>query len=448
VANRSNRAVPAQAGQYERVLTGMTQTAARYGYKDASVAKVVEQAGVSRATFYEHFADKEACFLAAFELAAAPIEIGLSRFEAEPSPALRAGEMLDDLLANIARDPAAARILLVEALAGGPEVRRAHERLMQTLGATFERWLEGRGENGYRLQITGRAIMEGITGILLIRSFRGETARLAGLRSDLLAWLYSYAVPEGRRRLSSTQWYRLGAGLSQAPVERPQARAATGRLPRGKSAAAPAAVAGEHRERILEAVTLLVRTKGFTAMTVADVVKTAAVTRGAFYNQFRSKEDAFLAAQTAGLEASISTAAAKFFTAESWPVRVWDGLEALLGFVARQPDLIYLDVIEGYPAGAAAIRRSFDNRMAYTLFLEDGYRQSESAEHLPRLCSEAISNAILGLQRLRVLEGRTEQMLELLPEAAYLALAPFIGPAAAIELVETKVAAARETPTT
>ena len=62
MANRSNRAVPAKAGQYERVLMGMTQTAARYGYKDASVAKVVEQAGVSRATFYEYFADKARSF--------------------------------------------------------------------------------------------------------------------------------------------------------------------------------------------------------------------------------------------------------------------------------------------------------------------------------------------------------------------------------------------------
>ena len=36
------------------------------------------------------------------------------------------------------------------------------------------------------------------------------------------------------------------------------------------------------------------------------------------------------------------------------------------------------------------MRRSFDNRMAYTLFLEDGYRQRPEAERLPRLCSEAI----------------------------------------------------------
>jgi AcrR family transcriptional regulator len=440
VAGRSSRVGPAKPGQRERLIAAMTQAAARHGYREASVARVVEGAGVSRATFYECFGDKEACFLAAFELAAARIEDALPRVEAEYSPALRSGQLLDDLLTNIVRDPAAARILLVEALAGGPAVRRAHEGFMRTVEATFERWLDGPGENGFRLDISGRAIMEGVTGILLMRSFRGETARLAGLRDELVAWLYSYAVPEDQARITPAQWARRGADLGLPPAPPLAVAGAPHKLPRGRSAVAPEAIAGEHRERILAAVAELARTKGFTAMTVADIVKAGSVTRGVFYGLFRSKEEAFLAAQTAGLEASISTTAAKFFGGDSWPARVWDGLDALLGFVAGQPDLVYLDVIESYAAGAAAIRRSFDNRMSYTLFLEDGYRRGPAAERLPRLCSEAISNAILGLMRWQVLEGRTAQLRELLPEAAYVALAPFIGPAAAIELVETKAA--------
>ena len=435
--NRSPRLVAAKAGQSERLIESMTQVAARHGYSGASVARVVEAAGVSRATFYQHFADKEACFLAAFRQAAERIELDLPRVEAEYSPALRPGELLDDLLANIARGPAAARILLVEALAGGPQARAAHEGFMQMMGATFERWLEGPGENGYRLEISGRAIMEGTGGILLMRSFRGETARLADLRDDLVAWMYSYGVPEKTPRITPARWSQLGTGLSGKPDV--QSRTAA-KLPRGRSAVAPEAVAGEHRERILKAVAQLAKTKGYTAMTVADIVSAGSVTREAFYELFRSKEDAFLAAQAVGLEESISRTAAGFFAGENWPARVWDGLEALLGYVALQPDLVYLDVIESYAAGAAAIRRSFDNRMAYTLFLEDGYRQTPAAGRLPRLCSEAVSHAIIGLMRWQVIEGRTEQMLELLPEAAYLALTPFIGPATAIEFVEAKAA--------
>lgn len=446
MSTRSQRAAPAKAGPRERLVTGMTHAAARYGYKDASVARVVEQAGVSRATFYEHFADKEDCFLTAFEQAAERIEVALPRIEAEYSPALRAGQLLDDLLANVIRDPAAAKILLLEARAGGPRVRRAHERLMGTVGSTFERWAAGPGENGYRLYIGGRAVMEGVSGVLVARVFRGETARLADLRDDLIAWMYAYAVPEDRQPVTPERWRQLGAALPRAVLEPSVERAR--RLPRGRSAVPPEAVAGEHRERILDAVAVLARTKGYAAMTVADIVKAAAVTREAFYDLFRSKEDAFLAAQTAGLEQSISRTAAAFFAGETWPERAWGGLDGLLGFVSMQPDLVYLDVIESYAVGPAAMRRSFDNLMAYTLFLEDGYRQGPGAERLPRLCSEAIGHAILGLMRWQVLEGQTEEMLELLPQAAYLAMAPFIGPPAALEQVEAKVTALSQAATT
>ncbi len=434
------RSRPAAPGQRERLIEGMTQAAARYGYGEASVARVVEQAGVSRATFYQHFADKEACFLTAFEQAAERIEVALARIDAEVAPARRASDLLDDLLLNAVNDPAAARLLLVEALAGGPEVREAHEHLMLAVEATLERWLQQPDDNGVQLAITGRAVTEAIVGILGRRVFRGETAGLTELRGDLLAWLNAHAVPADGRRLVTAEWRRLGAGLLTAPRSEPRAAAPARLLPRGKGAVTPEAVAGEHRERILAAVAQLAKTKGYAAMTVADIVKTGSVTREAFYELFRSKEDAFLAAQIASLENSISIAAAGFFAGNDWPTRVWGGLEALLGYFTTQPDLVYLDVIEGYAAGAAAIRRSFDNRIAYHLFLEDGYRQSPAAARLPRLSSEAVGGAILGLMRWQVMEGRTERTLEALPEIAYLAVAPFIGPLAAMELVEAKVA--------
>ena len=128
VGNRSQGPAAPKADQRRRLVVGMTQAAARHGYREASVARVVEQAGVSRATFYQHFADKEACFLAAFEQAAERIELALERID-DSRPAERAPHLLDELVENLAQDPAAARILLMEARAGGPLVRRAHERL-------------------------------------------------------------------------------------------------------------------------------------------------------------------------------------------------------------------------------------------------------------------------------------------------------------------------------
>jgi AcrR family transcriptional regulator len=440
VGNRSQGPAPAKAGQRQRLIAGMTQAAARHGYREASVARVVEQAGVSRATFYEHFADKEACFLAAFERAAERIELALERIDGS-RPAERAPHLLDELVENLGQDPAAARILLMEARAGGPLVRGAHERLTAKVAKILEGWLRQPEADGYRMAITGQAIMEGTVGVLVIRAFRRETAHLATLRGDLVAWMNSYAARDDRAQLRPQQWRELGA-VFVAPESGRRDDRVSRRLPRGRTAAAREAVTGRHRERILTAIPQLARTKGYTAMTVADIVKTAGVTRESFYELFHSKEDAFLASQTAGLEASISTTAAKFFAGETWPARAWDGLEALLGYVAQRPDLVYLDVLESYAVGAPAIRRSIDNLMAYTLFFEDGYRQGPQAERLPRLCSEAAAASILGLMRHAVDVNRTERMLEILPQAGYVALAPFIGPTAAMEFIEARVAAA------
>jgi len=57
------------ASQRGRMLDAICQAVAEKGYARTAVADVIERAGVSRETFYEHFADKEECFLAAYELA-------------------------------------------------------------------------------------------------------------------------------------------------------------------------------------------------------------------------------------------------------------------------------------------------------------------------------------------------------------------------------------------
>src|SRR5687767_6279952 len=55
------------ASQRGRLLVAMSDVVGEKGYAAATVADVLAKAGVSRRTFYEHFADKEACFLAAYD---------------------------------------------------------------------------------------------------------------------------------------------------------------------------------------------------------------------------------------------------------------------------------------------------------------------------------------------------------------------------------------------
>jgi AcrR family transcriptional regulator len=47
-----------------RLLDGLAESIAAQGYRDTTVAEIVRRARTSRRTFYEHFASKEACFVA------------------------------------------------------------------------------------------------------------------------------------------------------------------------------------------------------------------------------------------------------------------------------------------------------------------------------------------------------------------------------------------------
>src|SRR4051812_13310919 len=105
------------ASQRGRLLEAMAQCVAEQGYAATTVALVIARAGVSRKTFYEHFPDKQACFLAAWEVGT---DILLEQVLAAGAEAdgwrarLRAGA--DAFLEILAAEPAFARSFMIEVL--------------------------------------------------------------------------------------------------------------------------------------------------------------------------------------------------------------------------------------------------------------------------------------------------------------------------------------------
>ena len=71
-------------------------------------------------------------------------------------------------------------------------------------------------------------------------------------------------------------------------------------LPRGRSRLPAPTVQASQRERLLRAAVAAVAAKGYSAVTVADIVRQARVSRAAFYLHFRGREDCFLAATRRG----------------------------------------------------------------------------------------------------------------------------------------------------
>lgn len=117
-----------------RLVAGMAEAAAAKGYTATTITDVVARAQVSRRTFYEHFADKEACFLAAYDAASDIVIAMIAHAVADQQLPWqqRVAAGVDAYLRALAAEPALTHVFLIEILAAGPAAlqrrRAVHER--------------------------------------------------------------------------------------------------------------------------------------------------------------------------------------------------------------------------------------------------------------------------------------------------------------------------------
>ncbi|MGD9737187.1 MAG: TetR/AcrR family transcriptional regulator [Solirubrobacterales bacterium] len=181
-----------RAIQRERLIAAMLDAAATRGYRETNVQDVIERAGVSRPTFYEHFTNKDDCFLAAFDA-------GARRLRARVSKAATGGEdwrgqvrlALAAVLVFAGDEPQTARTLIVEARAASGEAPQRRIELLDgfasCLDATARELLPLPPD---RSPLTAAGVVGGIEAVLYARLCRGEPELL----EDLLPSLMYFAV--------------------------------------------------------------------------------------------------------------------------------------------------------------------------------------------------------------------------------------------------------------
>jgi AcrR family transcriptional regulator len=188
------------ANQRRRIFGGLAAALAYHGYEDTKITDVVEFAGVSRATFYEHFQGKEPCFAAAYEdgverlTAAVETAVGREReWDAQLSAGLQAG--LDFLAAS----PLLAHLLLVESLAAARPARLEHERTLVQLAEAL-RLLPAELPGGEAIsEEAARLLAGGLASHLSGRVLAGEAERLPESHDVLLQYLLAPLLPAASR---------------------------------------------------------------------------------------------------------------------------------------------------------------------------------------------------------------------------------------------------------
>jgi AcrR family transcriptional regulator/DNA-binding MarR family transcriptional regulator len=186
--------------QRRRLLLAYTEVLAEHGLQGASVDRVCKRAGVSRRTFYDLFIDREACFLAAFEL-------GMERIVAEVVPLyasegswrVRVRRALTALLQLFDAESDLARLGVVETLKGGPPVLERRRSLLEVVATAIDQGRAGRSSGPPPL--TAEGVVGGVVSVIHTRLISGGTEPLLALANPLMSMIvHPYLGPAAAAR--------------------------------------------------------------------------------------------------------------------------------------------------------------------------------------------------------------------------------------------------------
>jgi AcrR family transcriptional regulator len=182
-----------ERSQHERLLLAITEAVAAKGYAGVTVTDVVERANVSRRTFYEHFQDKEQCFLAAYDTGSTELFKRVLEAQAlHDTWPERARAAVRAYLRTFAEQPAYAKSTMVEVLGAGPTalarrraMHRRYAQLLQNLHRQIRRERPDVAELPEPLFI---ATVSAVDGLVTEYIEQGRTAKLPELE-DVIVYL-------------------------------------------------------------------------------------------------------------------------------------------------------------------------------------------------------------------------------------------------------------------
>jgi AcrR family transcriptional regulator len=131
--------------QRERMLLAVTELVAERGYRKTTIELIAKTARVALVTFYEHFEDKEECFLAAFdESVGAAREVFAELIDAQRPWPEQIATGIEVFLEMVVAHPARAKLCLVESQAAGTAALACYQEVLESVAPKLR---EGRELN-------------------------------------------------------------------------------------------------------------------------------------------------------------------------------------------------------------------------------------------------------------------------------------------------------------
>jgi AcrR family transcriptional regulator/predicted nucleic acid-binding protein len=397
--------------QRARMYGGMIEAIHERGYPQTTVAHVIGIAGVSRRAFYEQFANKEACFLATYDIVVARArKLVLDAWSRERGWANRLHGACKALLDDVASSPKGPRLVLVDSLGVGPKAR---ER-MSFAATSFERVVATAFQadpDGDELSpLTVRAIVAGVRHVTFTRMYEHREKELYTLTDEILDWIESYRSPVAKR---------LNVSALAAP---------------GLVEPRPAAflAKGDVRARVLSVFVHGALDEGYSELSDRMIAQFAGISTEAFHKLFATKEACFLAVLdefTAEATATVKTAVER---ASDWPQAVHMAVGALVEYFAVHEALSGLAFIDIFEVGPSVSDRLTRTIAEFTKLLDD---LGPEACRGPLVAREAVTGSMWDIVSSYTAKDRVRELPRLVDQLTFIVLAPYIGPEAAVATI-------------
>jgi AcrR family transcriptional regulator len=404
--------------QLARIREAMVQVVARDGYGGLKVRNVVALAKVSSRSFYQHFDSKEMCLRRTYKEIARRARTELIAAQVDGADwVARSRRILSSFVEALRRDPAAARLALLEVRAGDDELWEE----VHTTEAAFVSMLAqsvGRDPGGMSapaLVVEGMAA--GVLQVARARLLAGTPEALAECESELMAWLQSFPCEE------TGALVELDGGSVRRSATLPEMRRR-----------ARAGVSTGDRATVLAAVAKLYGAEGhaYEDLTVPAIRAAAGVSRRVFDANFDGVEDCVLGALEPRAAVAIADAATEQTAGVTWAGGVYRAISSLSAEIAAEPLLARTALRDEFQPGSKGSRA----RRALADAFVDQVQAGIPAKHQPsELTAEASVGAIWGLFHRHALVGRSANAPRMAATLAYMVLAPLVGGPAAIAAI-------------
>ena len=184
-------------------------------------------------------------------------------------------------------------------------------------------------------------------------------------------------------------------------------------------------IAAHKQRRIMDALAELTAEQGYEATKISDIVKRAGVARKTLYDNFEGKEEVFLAAFDSARDEVLRRVEEGSRDVDGdWRERIEGGLAAFLGYVAEQPTLARMCMIETLSATPATTQRYEDTLETFVKLARDIL---PADTRLPETIAETLVGGVAWIVYRQIRRGETDRAEDLLPELTEFMLAPYVG---------------------